>query len=335
MSNLTIRDIARMAGVSTTAVSFILNNRPGVSDATREKVQEIIRRTGFTPNVHTRRLNLGRSNTVQVVLHHYDRDLFNQFALETLGSIFTVSKSLGYSVTLTFADNDTDADQIMDAVRNKDCDGIILIQLSDPGIITQLLRENIPFVCVDAHTDLEVPLVGLDYYDATYQATQYLANVGHKDIGFVGTRSPGVYYRHTFGGYAAALRDAGLAYNPAWSAEVFGTEEFSTDRIRQLLRQDALPTAFLCAGDVFAVYMMRCAKELGIQIPADISIMSLDDLLISRYMDPGLSTMTFPKEQLGEQAMRLLYRIIQGEEYNKRNLIKTTPMLRGTVKVRL
>ena len=156
--------------------------------------------------------------------------------------------------------------------------------------------------------------------------------MGHRNIGFVGTRSPGVYYRHTFGGYAAALRDSGLAYNPAWSAEVFGTEAFSQERIRQLLQQDELPTAFLCAGDVFAVYMMRCAKELGLRIPEDISIMSLDDLLISRYMDPGLSTMTFPKEQLGEQAMRLLYRIIQGEDYQKHNLIKTTPVLRGSVK---
>ena len=332
MANLTIRDIARMAGVSTTAVSFVLNNRSGVSEATRQKVQTIIEQTGFTPNVHTRRLNLGRSYTVQVVPPHPDTNLYNQFAMETLSSIFTVSKSLGYSVTLTFTDGGMDLAQIMDAVRNKDCDGVILIQLYDPAIITQLQKENIPFVCVDSHTDLNVPQVGLDYYDATYQATRYLHSMGHTKIGFIGTVSPGVYHRNTFGGYAAALKDSGLTCDPAWLCEVADSEASAEACIQKLLKLHELPTAFLCAGDVFAVNILRYAKKYGLRIPEDISIMSLDDLLISQYVEPGLSTMTFPKELLGEMAMRLLYQILQGESYEKINLIKTTPVIRGTVK---
>ena len=84
MSSLTIRDIAHMAGVSTTAVSFVLNDRPGVSDATREKVMEIIRSTGFTPNVHTRRLNLGKSNTIHVVLRRHG---YTQTQLEDIAGM--------------------------------------------------------------------------------------------------------------------------------------------------------------------------------------------------------------------------------------------------------
>lgn len=334
MSNLTIRDIARMAGVSTTAVSFVLNNRSGVSDATRAKVQEIIRRTGFTPNVHTRRLNLGKSFTVHVVLRQFGDSLFNQFALETLNSIFTVSKSLGYSVTLTFADNSTDCAQIIDSVRNKDCDGIILNQISDPAILAQLQQENIPFVCVDAHipVDMNVPMVGLDYYDAAYQATRYLCRQGHTKIGFIGPTAPDVYYHNTFGGYAAALKEFNLTCDPAWLAEVAYTQESAKACIDRLLQLNELPTAFLCAGDVFAVDIVRYAKERGLRIPEDISIMSLDDLLVSRYLDPPLSTMTFNKELLGETSMRVLYQIIQGEQYEPVNLIKTTPVERGTVK---
>lgn len=334
MSNLTIRDIARMAGVSTTAVSFVLNNRSGVSDATREKVQEIIRRTGFTPNVHTRRLNLGKSFTIHVVLRQYSDSLFNQFALETLNSIFTVSKSLGYSVTLTFADSSMDCTQIIDSVRNKDCDGIILNQVSDPAILSMLQQERIPFVCVDAHipTDMNVPMVGLDYYDAAYQATRYLYDQGHTKIGFIGPTAPDVYYHNTFGGYAAALKDANLTCVPAWLAEVTYSEESAKKCIDYLLQLPELPTAFLCAGDVFAVNIVRYAKERGLRIPEDISIMSLDDLLVSRYLDPPLSTMTFNKELLGENSTKLLYQIIQGEEYTPMNLIKTTPVERSTVK---
>lgn len=332
MANLTIRDIARMAGVSTTAVSFVLNNRPGVSEATRQKVQAIIQQTGFTPNVHTRRLNLGRSYTVQVVLTHHDANLYNQFAMETLNSIFTVSKSLGYSVTLTFADSGMGLEQIMDSVRNKDCDGVILIQLYDPAILTQLQKENIPFVCVDSHTDLDVPQVGLDYYDATYQATRYLHGMGHRKIGFIGTGTPSVYHRNTFGGYAAALKDTGLTCDPAWLFEVGFSEASAENCIQKLLKLPELPTAFLCAGDVFAVNLLRYARQYGLRIPEDISIMSLDDLLISQYVEPPLSTMTFPKELLGEKAMRLLYQILQGESYERVNLIQTTPVIRNTVK---
>ena len=151
MANLTIKDIARMAGVSTTAVSFVLNDRPGVSDATRKKVQEIIRQTDFIPNVHTRRLNLGKSFTIHVVLKQYNYGLFNQFALETLSGIFKEGKSLGYSIIFTLVDEHMDCDQIIDSVRSKDCDGVILNQIADPGLISQLQKENIPFVCVDAH----------------------------------------------------------------------------------------------------------------------------------------------------------------------------------------
>ena len=113
MSDLTIRDIAKIAGVSTTAVSFVLNNRPGVSDATRQRVQEVIARTGFTPNVHTRRLNLGRSFSIHVVLYWHEHGLFDQFALEILHGVFQSCKQLGYSVVFTFVEKNMDCSQLM------------------------------------------------------------------------------------------------------------------------------------------------------------------------------------------------------------------------------
>lgn len=334
MANLTIRDIARMAGVSTTAVSFVLNNKSGVSDATREKVQKIIKSTGFTPNVHTRRLNLGKSYTIHVVLRQYRHSLFNQFALETLSGIFTESKFLGYSIIFTFVDDHMDCHQIIDSVRSKDCDGVILNQIADPTLISLLQQEKIPFVCVDAHIpkDGTLPLVEVDYYDAAYQATRYLYDQGHRQIGFIGPQTPAEYYLNTFSGYTEALKDAGLVCNPSWLAELPFTEADNSGLLEQLFSADTLPTAFLCAGDIFAISAVRCAKAKGLRIPEDLSIMSLDDLIISEYMDPPLSTMTFQKEQLGVEAMRLLYKIIMKEPYEPVNLIKTTPIIRDSVK---
>ncbi|MBR5529394.1 MAG: LacI family DNA-binding transcriptional regulator [Oscillospiraceae bacterium] len=334
MSKLTIRDIAKMAGVSTTAVSFVLNNKSGVSDATREKVQKIIESTGFTPNVHTRRLNLGKSYTIHVVLRQYSNSLFNQFALETLSGIFTESKFLGYSIVFTFVDDHMDCHQILDSVRGKDCDGIILNQIADPTLLSILQQEEIPFVCVDAHIpkDGSLPLVEVDYYDAAYQATRHLYDCGHRQIGFIGPQTPAEYYMSTFNGYTAALKDMELVCNPNWLAEVPFADADNPTSLEPLFSKPQLPTAFVCAGDIFAISAVRCAKAKGICIPEDISIMSLDDLLVSQYMDPSLSTMTFPKELLGKKAMQLLYKIIMEEPYTPVNLIKTTPILRESVK---
>lgn len=334
MRNLTISDIAKMAGVSNTAVSFVLNDRPGVSDATREKVKEIIRQTGFTPNVHTRRLNLGKSFTIHVVLRQYAHNLYNQFALETLSGIFAQSKALGYSIMFTFVDDSMDCEQIIASVRNKDCDGVILYQVADSTLISLLQQEQIPFVCVDSHlpTDGTLPIVEVDYYDAAYQATRYLYDCGHRDIGFIGPEIPAEYYKNTFNGYTAALKDCGLVCNPAWLVQLTYGEDSAKLAIDKLLQNGKLPTAFFCAGDSHAINAIHCLKERGLKIPEDISVMSLDDLLISRYVDPPISTMSFDKEQVGEKAMRLLYRIMSKEEYDPVRMIKTIPVERCSVK---
>ena len=334
MANLTIKDIARMAGVSTTAVSFVLNNRSGVSDATREKVQEIIRQTNFIPNVHTRRLNLGKSFTIHVVLRQYPYGLFNQFALETLSGIFRQSKTLGYSILFTLVDDHMDCDQIVESVRSKDCDGVILYQVCDPTLIAQLQKEQIPFVCADAHLpkNTTLPMVEVDYYDAAYQATRYLHQHGHTHIGFISPQIPAEYHANTFGGYMDYLKDAGLECDPNSICKIPFSEASAAATIDQLLNNDRLPTAILCIGDAFAIDVMACAKAKGLRIPDDISIIGVDDLLISRYLDPPLTTMTFDKELLGAKAMELLYRIIQNAEHETTNILYTTPVERKSVK---
>ena len=334
MANLTIKDIARMAGVSTTAVSFVLNNRPGVSEATRQKVQEIIRQTAFIPNVHTRRLNLGKSFTIHVVLKQYAYGLYNQFALETLSGVFKEGKSLGYSIIFTLVDEHMACEQLIESVRSKDCDGIILNQIDDPALLSQLQREKIPFVCVDAHlpADSDLPLVEVDYYDAAYQATRYLYEHGHHDIGFIGPQTPVEHCANTFRGFTDYLKEAGLSCRPDWVAKIPFSQTSTEEAVDKMLELEKLPTALLCSCDAVAIDVIRRAKERGIRIPEDISVVGIDDLLVSRYLDPALSTMTFDKELLGAKAMELLYQIIQEADHENRNTIGTTLMERGSVK---
>lgn len=334
MANLTIRDIAKMAGVSPTAVSFVINNRSGVSEETRKKVMDIIHRTGFTPNVHTRRLNLGKSFTVHVVLRHYEYHLYNQFAQETLIGIFKASKTFGYSVVFTYVDEKMGHEQIIESVRSKDCDGVILNQFFNYSLISALRREHIPFVCIDCHINKDgtMPLVEVDYYDAAYKATSFLCQNGHKEIGFIGPELPQDYYSNTFSGYMAALKDAGLVINPSWIFSTTSVERSAEDVISEFLQSTALPTAFFCAGDSYAIDTMHCLKALGLRIPEDVSVIGLDDLLVARYLEPPLTSMTFDKETIGYQAMELLYQIIQQQPHISVNMIETTLVKRRSVK---
>ena len=263
MSDLTIRDIAKIAGVSTTAVSFVLNNRPGVSDATRQHVQEVIARTGFTPNVHTRRLNLGRSFSVHVVLYWHEHDLFNQFALEILHGVFQSCKQLGYSVVFTFVEKNMDCSQLMASIRSKDCDGVILSQIEDPLFITLLQQEHIPFVCVDSHVrrDGTLPLVEVDYYKAAYDSVMYLRRCGHTKIGYIAPTIPLELHLSTFSGYTNALRDCSLTCDPAWIGNIAFEPDAAGLYFEQLLQTGHLPTAFLCTGDPFAIDLIRRMKR--------------------------------------------------------------------------
>ena len=335
MANLTIKDIARLAGVSTTAVSFVLNDKPGVSEETRIRVKEIISSTGFTPNVHTRRLNLGRSFTIHVVLYWHSHPIFNQFALEIMYGIFASCKKLGYSVMFTFIDKTWDVTQLMESIHSKDCDGLILSQVEDPSFISLLQQENIPFVCVDAHVkkDGNLPMVEVDYYEASYDATRYLAQMGHKDIGYIGSTTPHELHESTFNGYIDAMRDEGLACNPAWIGGIEFSATSAGDFFNSLIEgKFSVPTAFFCTGDAFSVDLLNAATKHGYRVPEDLSIVSVDDLLVTRYVAPPLTTMTFDKEALGAKAVDVLHAMINDEPYDKITMIKPVILERESVK---
>ena len=335
MEKLTIRDIARMAGVSTTAVSFVLNGRSGVSEATRQKVQEIIQQTGFTPNIHTRRLNLKRSFTVHVVMRQYDYSLFNLFAMDVLTGIFQESKRQGYSLIFTAVEKDTECDELMDAIHSKDSDGIIFIQVCNQKVIHLLQEEQFPYLCVDSHVirDGSIPLVEVDYYDATYRAMQYLFAQGHRDIGFLISDRHAEFYKYTYAGFLDALRDAGLRTRPEWLQRVIhNVPQPAANAMENILQAPQRPTAVFCASDTYAADAIQYVTNLGLQVPEDISFIGLDDLVISEYTRPAITTMGLDKMQMGRMAMQTLYQMMNGEHYTPIQLISTTLVERDSVK---
>ena len=160
----------------------------------------------------------------------------------------------------------------------------------------------------------------------------YLRRCGHTKIGYIAPTIPLELHLSTFSGYTNALRDCSLTCDPAWIGNIAFEPDAAGLYFEQLLQTGHLPTAFLCTGDPFAIDLIRRMKQHGLHIPQDMSVISMDDLLVSRYIDPPLTTVTFQKEELGRRAVNVLCRIIDGKPYESVNLLPVTIVERGSVR---
>ena len=337
MAKLTITDIARMANVSPSTVSFVLNNRPGIREETRKHVKAIIEQTGYTPNAHSRRLTLRRSFTIHVVMRHYTSTLFNLFGTDVLMGIFRESRRLGYNIIFTSVD---EAENIRDSfkyvretITSETVDGVMFIQCFDPELLQLCKDQGLPFLLVDCNypKDHSVPLVEVDYYDAALQAANYLISCGHHDIGFIGTNSMPEFDRMTFGGFRDALNAAGLPIRMEWVQKNSDVNVPTPSCMQNILSCKLRPTAILCAADIYAIEAIKQAKKAGFSVPEDISFMGIDDLVVAEYVNPALSTMAMDKLELGSLSMRQLYAMINKQPCETISLVKTKLCIRDTV----
>ncbi len=336
MAKLTIRDIARLANVSTTAVSFVLNNKEGVSEETRLRILAVIEQTNFIPNVHTRRLNLKKSFNIHIVMKQHQSNLLNLFAMEIMFGILSESKKLGYNTVITGINDAQDEELLLDYIRNKDTDGLIFIQDADPRILSAVDMLDVPFLVVDSHAPDSVPYVQIktDYCSAAKNATNYLLEKGHTRIAFIGTDHSPEYYVNTFRGYKNAIEEAGLSFPSGWIQSSACDEETAYRCTENILHSGDLPTAIFCTGDIFALSAIKCIKDHKLSVPGDISLIGLDDMVISQYTDPPLTTVSVYEGLMGEKAMQIIYRMINGEEYEKVTLTRSQIIERATVKNR-
>ena len=310
---LTIHDIARIADVSPTTVSFVMNDKNGISDETRKRVLDVIEKTGFTPNAHTRRLNLGKSFNVSVVMQSQASGLMDLYYLDIIFGILQESKTLGYSVLFATLDNEEDQTILLRTINDKSTDGLIFFMDLDPHTLWFVKESRIPFMVVDSHlTDDDIyPQLRVDYKKISYMATDYLIKSGHERIAFISRKQSPNYYTITFEGYKNALVQSGLHLEPSWIQPDAFDEESAYKCMNNILSSNSdRPTAVFCAGDIYAIGAMKCAKEHGLSIPDDISFIGIDDIIVSSYIEPALTTVSVNEKEMGQKTMRMMFDIL-------------------------
>ncbi len=308
---ITIIDVARMAGVSPSSVSLVINDRPGVSDETRQRIKDIIKMTKYIPNLNSRKLILQKSFNVFIVIDNDSASFDNMFYNKAIIGMLDICGSHGYNIVLAKTDCNYHNSALNRAVKQKNIDGAIF--LGDPGeeLTTDLAYNHIPFVVLDSHKlSCNYHRVYCDYSAASYTAVSYLIKNGHKKIGFIGMGSIPEFFVDAFNGYIKALGENGISCNSSWVISALSDEEGLREKISLFSELSVKPTAMFCATDLLAIYAMSQLSALGIQIPNDISFCAIDNILMAKYCSPALTTVDIDKSLMGTRAIEMLVDLI-------------------------
>ncbi len=311
VKRLTVKEIAKMAGVSVTAVSFVLNNRPGVSEATREKVQKIIKETGFRPNLSSKKLVEGKSYNICLMMSKGRSPFDDLFYYEIMRGLLEASRKSAYNIIISRASKH--GNELPDVVYSGDVDGIIYLQNISEDLAEKTVATGVPFIVIDSHSGNEhTTSITPDYRRATANAAEYLIRKGHRRIAMLSTDTVPDFHTATCEGFAAAMDEN--AVTPSYENVIVKNESEAYAAAFALLDSDNPPDALLCTVDMFAIGAMRAAKDMGLSVPKDISLIGIDDILLSRYVEPPLTTVGIDKAGIGELAMEMLLKKINGED---------------------
>lgn len=315
MANVTIKQIAKMAGVSISAVSIVLNGKKGVSEQTRRRILQVIKEMNYTPNVNSRRLILQRSFNIMVVLDEDMSPLANNFYTSVLNALVKRGSDLGYHIVLILNAETFEGSPLSSALSQRNVDGMIFFRDISPELQIPIQKADIPFVVVDSQeNEPPYPCIRGDYELSAYAATNYLIGLGHKRIALIGMKRIPNYFMHSFSGYKAAMEEAKLPVQMDWIQSGAHDEHSAGACMAKILQSAELPTAIYCTGDAFAIGVMNHLQDRGYRIPEDFSVMGIDDIAIASCYRPSLTTIRIDMEHMGRMAVELLDQLINHVE---------------------
>ena len=331
----TLRDVAEKAGVTTATVSYILNDKKNFPDETKQRVMAAIAELGYIPNLSARTLTQRSSKLIGIVVPQTEgsRLMFqNNFYSEILGSIEFHARQNGYHIIISATDAN---ESYLRLARERNLDGIIVIGMYPDEFYRQMKESRIPIVLVDSYcNDHYYHNIRIDDAYGSYLATRYVLSKGHRDIAFFsGQLKENGVMKKRLTGYRDALAEFGIGFDQRYVFE--GKIDYASgiDAAERLLASKVPATAVVAAADILAIGAMKGFYERGVRVPDDISVMGFDDLEISQYLTPGLSTIHQEISQKGEKAVELLINNIKEPNLTKQEQILPVKLVeRGSVK---
>jgi LacI family transcriptional regulator len=309
----TIRDIAEAAGVSTAAVSYVLNDKPGVGEETRRRVLKIMREMNYRPNPQARGLAARRTGMIGLMIP----DITDPFYVNIVRGVEAKANELGYTLNLCTTHGDAERERdVAELFASGGVDGVIMMTYKlTPSELKELSEGRAPVVAIDNPEAAGwVPSVLVDNIALGRTATSYLTELGHTRIGFIHGVEGSIASMRRYEGYVQALKSQGAEFSPELVEYGGFTHAGGVEAARVLLSRPQRPTAIFAANDQMALGAMSAAMELGLSVPSDLSIIGVDDIEAAALVVPGLTTLKQPTCEIGACAVGILADLIRSPE---------------------
>lgn len=309
---VTMQDVADLADVSVQTVSAVINGKPGISEATQERVRAAVAHLGYRPDLTARSLRTKRTQTIALMLTDVSSPVVARMAV----TAESIAYRMQYNLVLYNTCDDVQRERFyVNSIVQRWLDGVLYISAQDQSTVPALLEEvGIPVVVIDrTPRDYSGPSVVLDNVEAGRIAGEHLLSLGHRRIAHVG----GPRFVHISGERLQGLQNAVRSRSGTVELSVVQAQDWRMGSgylaTKRLLDRQSEFTALFAAGDLLAIGVMRALREHGLRVPDDVSVVGLDDIEMGRYLAPPLTTVRQSIAEMAETGMRILLDIINGD----------------------
>jgi len=334
---LTIKDIAKAAGVSVTTVSRALNGYDDVNERTRQKIKTIADQMGYSPNMAARYLISKKTNTLGLLLSNVTRDSSkDNIAFEVLCGINDRSGELDYDLVLFSTTPQKQTTKSYKTLcQERGVDGVIIMgmRLDDP-YLKEIVTSNIPCVLIDIQ--LEGPNVGYvtsDNTSGSVAAVKHLLDSGHRHIAMINGHAQADVSILRLEGYKQALAEQGIPFDESLVVNGRFSEQGGKEAASRILSSNPEVTAIFCASDLMAIGAIQGIKEMGKSVPGDVSVIGFDNIDLASYYSPALTTVHQHKYELGYHSAQVLIDMLENKEATHHVMLPTELIQRDSVRV--
>ncbi|TJX68863.1 LacI family transcriptional regulator [Soehngenia saccharolytica] len=319
---ITIKEIAELANVSSATVSKVLNDKaPYISEETKKRIFDIAKKEGYIPNAVAKSLKVKSTKTIGIIIP----DVMNLFFSELARGIEDAAEKRGYSVILCNSDNNEEKEKkYIQVLQEKMVDGIILTA-SEKSVERSLNMRKIPMVLLDRdiNTDVKVGKIFVDNETGEYEACKYLIEKGIRDIAFISSNVISKSSSQRLNGYKRALSDYGIKIDEDLIYLDSYTIETGFNGVIEILKKRKFK-GICCGNDLIAIGAINALKQKQFRVPEDVKVIGFDDIQISKYINPPLTTIKQPIYQMGKEAVDMLVNMINGYDMDYEVILRTS-----------
>ncbi len=326
---VSIKDIAKAAGVSHSTVSRALSDSPLIKAETKARIQQLAQEMGYSPDAIARSLVTQRTHTVGVVV----TTITDPFVAEVVQGIEDTAQQNDYSVILASSASKPERElAAVEMLHAKRVDSVIVTSSRVGALyLEHLERFGVPVVLINNHNRQSGRYtfsVSVDNQHGGHLATTHLIQRGHRRIGYVSGPADHSDDAERLAGYRQALDESGITFDPALVVHGNGRLDGGERALRTLARLAELPTAVFCYNDITAIGLISAARQAGLSVPDDLAVVGFDDIPLATHVYPSLTTVAQPQRDMGRQAMNMALALMTADD-------STTPFSDIVVKGRL